>query len=101
MSLPAIAGVMGVDRKTIRRYLARSDQQPRYTPRPKPPSMLADYQPYLEERLASGVWNAVVLLRELRQRGYRGGYTTLKEYLQPKRKEARTVAFRRFETPPG
>jgi transposase len=43
----------------------------------------------------------MVLLRELRERGYRGGYTTLKDYLQPKREAARATAVRRFETPPG
>jgi transposase len=47
------------------------------------------------------VWNAQVLLRELRQQGYTGGYTLVKEYLQPKRQAAREVAVRRFETPPG
>jgi transposase len=101
MSISAIAAVMGVDRKTIRKYLARPDPQPRYAPRPKPPSVLAEHQAYVDQRLASGVWNAVVLLRELRERGYGGGYTTLKAYLQPKRTEAKAVAVRRFETPPG
>lgn len=47
------------------------------------------------------MWNAIVLLRELRQQGYAGGYTILKAYLQPKREAARAVAVRRFETPPG
>jgi transposase len=43
----------------------------------------------------------VVLLRELQERGYAGGYTILREFLQPLRQQARTVAVRRFETPPG
>jgi transposase len=55
----------------------------------------------LNERLQAGVWNAQVLLRELRQRDYGGGYTILKEWLQPQRQSARVVAVRRFETPPG
>ena len=33
--------------------------------------------------LSAGVWNAVVLLRELRDRGYTGGYSILKDYLRP------------------
>ncbi len=41
------------------------------------------------------------MLRELRQQGYTGGYTILKDYLEPKRQSARVVAVRRFETPPG
>jgi transposase len=53
------------------------------------------------ERQKAGVWNAQVLLRELRARGYTGGYTILKDSLQPQRESVQTVAVRRFETPPG
>jgi transposase len=42
-----------------------------------------------------------VLLRELRERHYTGGYTILKDRLHPQRSSARTVAVRRFETAPG
>jgi transposase len=55
----------------------------------------------LKERLQAGVWNATVLLRELRERNYSGGYTILKDWLQPQRKQAESVAVQRFETPPG
>lgn len=101
LSVCAIAAVTGFDRKTIRKYLANPAQQPQYGPRPKRPSQLEPHKTYLEQRLAAGVWNAAVLLRELRDRGYRGGYTVLKDYLQPKREASRTNAVRRFETPPG
>jgi transposase len=101
LSICAIAAVTGFDRKTIRRYLANPGAVPKYGPRPKPPSKLEPLKAYVEERLSAGVWNAVVLLRELRERGYEGGYTILKDYLQPKREAARSIAVRRFETPPG
>jgi transposase len=42
-----------------------------------------------------------VLLRELKERNYTGGYTILKDWLQPQREAAGAVAVRRFETPPG
>jgi transposase len=42
-----------------------------------------------------------VLLRELRERSYRGSYTILTDWLRPQRGSARVVAVRRFETPPG
>jgi len=47
------------------------------------------------------VWNARVLLRELRERNYAGGYTILTDWLRPQRSAARVVAVRRFETAPG
>lgn len=101
LSVTAIAAVIGCDRKTVKKYLDHPELQPRYKPRPKKPGKLEPFKGYLDERLAAGVWNAKVLLRELRERGYEGGYTILKDYLQPKRAEANTVAVRRFETPPG
>ena len=51
--------------------------------------------------MQAGVWNAQVLLRELRERSYKGGYTILTDWLRPQRKQALSVAVRRFETPPG
>ena len=65
------------------------------------PSKLDAFKPYLEERLRAGVWNARVLLRELRERNYAGGYTILTDWLRPQRSGARVVAVRRFETAPG
>ena len=74
---------------------------PEYGPRPAQPSKLDAFKPYLEERLHAGVWNAQVLLRELRERNYAGGYTILTDWLRPQRSAARVVAVRRFETAPG
>jgi len=39
--------------------------------------------------------------RELRERGYTGGYTLLTDWLRPQRQSAQTNAVRRFETPAG
>ena len=101
LSIQAISEMTGFDRKTIRRYLREPEGQPEYGPRPKPPSLLDAFKPYLEERLGAGVWNARVLLRELRDRNYTGGYTILTDWLRPQRQAAGAVAVRRFETPPG
>ena len=73
LSVCGIADVTGFDRKTVRKYLANPERQPRYGPRQKRPSQLDAFKPYIDERLAAGVWNAVVLMRELRERGYAGG----------------------------
>jgi transposase len=101
LSVSAISALTGYDRKTVRKYLDTREAVPVYGPRPPRPSKLDPFRDYIEERLSAGAWNAVVLLRELRQRGYSGGYSILKEFLQPKRQAAREVAVRRFETPPG
>lgn len=101
LSVSAISTLTGHDRKTVRKYLASAAPVPVYGPRAPRASKLDPFKPYIDQRLQAGVWNAEVLLRELRQQGYTGGYTLVKDYLQPKRRASREVAVRRFETPPG
>ena len=101
MSIQAISKLTGWDRKTIRKYVQAEGVVPEYGPRLAQPSKLDAFKPYLEERLRAGVWNARVLLRELRERNYAGGYTILTDWLRPQRSGARVVAVRRFETAPG
>jgi transposase len=103
LSVQAISKLLGYDRKTIRKYLLRPVGRPVYGPRPAPApaGKLDPFKPYLKDRLQAGVWNAQVLLRELRQRNYTGGYTILTDWLRPQRDAASVVAVRRFETPPG
>jgi transposase len=101
LSLRAISELTGYDRKTIRRYLIGDRAMPIYGPRPPVASKLDPFKDYLKERMQAGVWNAAVLFRELKERSYGGGYTILKDWLQPQREAAGAVAVRRFETPPG
>jgi len=101
LSVSAISELTGYDRKTVRKYLLNPESVPRYGKRSPQPSKLDPHKPYLEDRLKAGVWNAQVLLRELRERGCSGGYTILKDWLQPQRKAGYIAAVRRFETPPG
>jgi transposase len=101
ISIQGISKLTGWDRKTVRKYLLQPNAMPEYGPRRRPASKLDPFKAYLEERMHAGVWNAQVLLRELRERNYTGGYTILKDWLHPQRSSARTVAVRRFETAPG
>jgi transposase len=98
MSIQAISKLTGWDRKTIRKYMQAAGVAPEYGPRSPQPSKLDAFKPYLEERRRAGVWNARVLLRELRERNFTGSYTILTDWLRPQRSAARVVAVRRFET---
>ncbi len=77
-SIRAIARDLGVSRNSVRKYL-RSPQVPKAKGQAPRGSKLDPYKEYLRERLAEGLENCVVLLRELRGRGYTGGYSILKE----------------------
>jgi len=101
LSIKAISKLTGCDRKTIRKYLVHPEAAPVYGPRERRASKVDAFKPYIEDRLKAGVWNVRVLMRELRQRGYTGGYTILTDWLRPQRESARVMAVRRFETPIG
>jgi transposase len=79
LSVSAISEVTDYDRKTVRKYLIEPEAVPAYGPRAAQPSKLDLHKPFLQERLTAGVWNAQVLLREIRQRGYGGGYPGFRE----------------------
>jgi len=89
-------------RNTIRRYL-REAGAGRYGPRLARPTKLDPYKDYLLERIhaARPHWiPAVVLLREIKERGYPGGITQLKEFLKLHR-QTKLEPVVRFETAPG
>lgn len=100
LSIREIARRTGLARNTVRKYL-RVPAVPAYGPRPKRPGKLEPFIPYLEQRMAEGVYNANRLLPELRAQGYAGGKTILKDYLQPHRRPRAPRAVVRFEPAPG
>ncbi|MBF0307630.1 MAG: IS21 family transposase [Alphaproteobacteria bacterium] len=102
MSLSAISRRTGMDRKTIRKYVQQGLEPPAYKSRTPKGSVVDPYRAYLAERVAQ--WPELTarrLLREIRDLGYGGGYTTVKEAVSALRPAAATAFERRFETPPG
>jgi transposase len=97
-----IARVLRISRNSVRRYL-RSPGVPQPKARAPRGSKVDPYAAYVRERVAGGLDNCVVLLRELRARGYTGSYTVLKDFVQPlrQRRPAAAVATMRYETAPG
>jgi hypothetical protein len=84
-SISEIARQTGRDRKTIRRLLCEGAQTAR-KPR-QISSKLDPFRQYLLARMVGEdpVSNAEVLYDEIRELGYRGGRSILKEFMQPLR----------------
>lgn len=99
MSRKDIAAELGVHPRTVRRALARGSAPK--GPWPRRGSRLDPFKPEIDRLLAEGVWNAVVILREIQAKGYAGSCTTLKDYIRPKRALRSARATVRFETEPG
>src|SRR3954471_9622984 len=102
LKVSAIARQLGIDRKTVRRYIARGLEPPTYGPRAPRQRSTDRFLPYVRERLAAfpGL-TAVRLWRELRERGYAGGYTAVKRAVRGVRPDPVAPFEVRFETAPG
>jgi len=102
LSLTAIGRQLGIDRKTLRRYIALGLEPPTYGPRVRRPKATDTFLSYLRDRLAAypGL-TAVRLCRELRQQGFTGSYTGVKRAVQELRPDRVQPFELRFETPPG
>jgi transposase len=102
LSIQEIARQTGHDRKTVRKYLKAGLEPPVYGPRMPRPSILDPYKDYIRGRLGAypGL-TASRLWREVRELGYGGGGTTVKDFVRAIRPAAPVVFERRFETKPG
>jgi transposase len=93
----------GLSRNTVRKYL-RTEALPVYGPRSPRPTKLDRYQAYVKGRVeaAKPDWiPATVLLREIREQGYRGGISQLKAFLRDLKPTPVVEPLVRFETEPG
>ena len=102
LPIAEIARRCDLDRKTVRRCLRQGAWQP-YQRAARRDTLLATHAEFLRERAPAVRYSAQVLFQELKERGYVGGYDTVKRFVAPLR-TAEALAERasvRFETPPG
>lgn len=102
LPIAEIARRLDLDRKTVRRCLKQNEWQPYLRPA-RVGTLLSEHAEFLRERAPVVRYSAQVLFQELKERGYAGGYDTVKRFVQPLR-TAEALAERasvRFETPPG
>ena len=87
-SIRAVAAQLGIDRRTVRRYLD-APQCPQPKPRGKRSSILDPYRDYILARWAEGCHNAAELYREIVRQGYPGSRTIVKDFVAALRRRAR------------
>ena len=98
-----IARETGLARNTVRSML-RGEHRGQYERREPRPTKIDPYAGYLQDRIARAgevQLHATVLLREIRELGYEGGITQLKEYVRSIRPAVAEKPIVRFETDPG
>ena len=102
LSNTAIARQLGISRRTVTRRLMQGLEAPVYGPRPPKTRLIEPYEAYLRDRVTA--WPDLSgrrLLREIKERGYRGGYSAVTAYLREIRPPSVQLHERRYETPPG
>ena len=79
-SLRTIADQLRMHRRFVRQYLRLGAVLPR-TPYPRRPCELDTYADYIAQRWQEGCHNSAQLWRELRERGFRGSSTRLRQWM--------------------
>lgn len=92
LTLRAIARELGLARNTVRKFAragtAEELSEGKWQGRA---SILDDYKPYLHQRCQEGCTSATKLFEEIKTAGFRGGYSVVRDYLQPLRAGAKPV----------
>ncbi len=99
MSNREIAKELGISRNTVSKELRTTRVNERQ--KRKRGSKLDPYRDRIRELIEKHNLSAVRILEEIRNLGYNGGYTILKEYCTTLRKDRRVQAVYRYETDPG
>ena len=76
-------------------------QTMRCTAYPTRASKLDPFKEYIHELMAAGIFNCVVIMERITEKGYDGGISILKDYVKPFRPAKKSPAVQRYETPPG
>ncbi len=84
LTIAEIARRLELDRKTVRRCLREPSWRP-YQRVPRADTVLAPFAENVQERAPELQYSAQILFQELRRRGYRGSYETVKRSVRPMR----------------
>jgi len=77
---------LGVERQTVRRWL-RAGHAPTWRHFDRGTSILDPHRPWLEERWQAGCRNAAALWRQLKERGFAGQYTVVRDWGTQRRRQ--------------
>ena len=80
LTIPQTARTLGLDPRTVAKWVARSRFEPRRS-RPRP-SVLDTFKPRITRLLDSHPFSAQQIFQRLREEGYRGGITILRDYVR-------------------
>jgi len=89
-----------IDRRTAKKY-AESESRPVYSLTDSKPSKLDPYKAQIIMWLEEAPYSAMKIWEKVRDQGFEGGYTVVKQYVRGKKEQLNEQATVRFETMPG
>ena len=89
-----------IDPRTAKRY-AESPHRPEYTLSASKPTKLDEYKQQVDQWLEEAPYSAVRILERLKEQGFDGRYSIVKEYVRSRKVDLDEKAMVRFETMPG
>lgn len=89
-----------IDRRTAKKY-AESETRPVYSLTDSKPSKLDPYKGQIMMWLEEAPYSAMKIWEKVREQGFEGGYTVVKQYVRGKKEQLNEQATVRFETMPG
>jgi transposase len=100
LSYTQIAQKYNLDPRTAKKY-AESDTRPVYSLTDPKPSILDSYKQQIDIWLDEAPYSAMRILEKLKEQGFPGKYSIVKEYVRSRKKDLDEKATVRFETTPG
>ena len=98
LNITQIAAELGLDWRTVAYWLERERFQERSAG--ARPSLLDPYKDYIQRQLERHAYSAAQLLLMIREQGYQGGYTIVKDYVR-KVRPVRRAAYLTLSFAPG
>jgi len=80
----AIAKEIGLSKNTVKKYIAPATVETSNLARNQP-SKLDSYKDLIHACMAAGIFNCRTIFERIRDKGYTGGITILKDYVKPYR----------------
>ena len=100
MSYKEIGRKYHIDPRTAKKY-AESDTRPEYALSEPKPSKLDPYKEQITVWLEEAPYSAERVLEKIRERGFTGGHSIVRDYVRDKKERLDDKATVRFETMPG
>jgi transposase len=99
-SIRAIAKELHLHRRTVKKHICE-EEFPRYRKTARRESILAPHYQTIRDYLDEDDYKATWILSRLKNRGYAGGYDTVKRFVRTIKERKNRLAYARFETEPG